>query len=541
MLYLTIASTGFEVFTMKTTRRGFNLSVGSTVAAISFAPAIVRPADHTARTNEGGLALDFWTAKETVALLEARKISSVELVDRAIGRIEALDSKLNAVVVRDFERARAAAVDADAAISRGERRPLLGVPITVKEANNVAGLPTTWGVPGTQHMIVSNDAVAVARLKAAGAIVLGKTNVPLMLADWQSYNSIYGTTNNPWDLDRTPGGSSGGGAAALAAGYVSLELGTDIAGSLRVPADFCGVFAHKPTYNLVPMRGIAPPGAHSLSVVIPVDLAVAGPLARSAGDISLALDVIAGPDDAEVIAYALTLPPPRHTDLKDFRVLVLDEHPLLPTAATVRAALNGMADRLAKAGSTVARVSALLPDLTRIGRVYVQLLMAFFGADVPEEVYRSLQSATAALPPDDVGLPAMRLRGSVISHRDWIKTDRVRGVIADQWRRFFRDWDVILCPVMPTPAFAHDHSDINARRMLIDGKEIPYADQSMWISIATLTGLPATAMPIDRSDDGLPIGMQIIGPYLEDRTTIAFADLVEREFGGFVAPRAFRD
>jgi amidase len=485
--------------------------------------------------------LNYQTTKNLVALLEARQVSAAELLDRAIARIEAHDGRLNAVVVRDFERARAAAAEADRALARGERRPLLGVPMTVKEAINVAGLPTTWGIPGTQHISVREDAVAVSRLKAAGAVLLGKTNVPLLLADWQSYNAIHGVTNNPWDLGRTPGGSSGGAAAALAAGYVSLELGTDLAGSLRVPAHFCGVFAHKPTHDLVPMRGIVPPGTPSLSVGVAVDLAVAGPMARSASDLALALDVIAGPDDAEAVAYKLALPPPRHVDLKDFRVLVLDHHPLLRTANSVHAALNKIAGSLAKIRTKVARTSSLLPDLEVMGRIYTQLLMAFSGADLPQEVYRQLQSAAATLPAENSSLTAMRLRGSLMSHREWIRTDRVRVGIADQLRRFFREWDVLLCPVMPTPAFLHDHSEINARRISIDGKEIPYTDQSMWIGTATLTGLPATAMPIGRSEEGLPIGMQIIGPYLEDRTTIAFAELLEREFGGFVAPPGFRN
>jgi amidase len=525
---------------MKDTRRAFILAAGSTAAALSIPHGVIRAAEDTARNNKGGLDLDYRTAKDLVALLQARQVTAIELLDRAIARIAAHDGKLNAVVVRDFERARAAAAEADKALARGDRKPLLGVPMTVKEAINVAGLPTTWGIPGTERIPVREDAVAVARLRAAGAVVLGKTNVPLMLTDWQSYNSIYGVTNNPWDVDRTPGGSSGGSAAALAAGYVSLELGNDIGGSLRVPANFCGVFAHKPTYGLVPMRGMGPPGTPSLSVPVPADLAVAGPMARSAGDLAHMLDVIAGPDDTEALAYRLALPPPRHTDLKDFRVLVVDQHPLLPTAGTVRAALDNIADRLARSGTTVARADPLLPDLSLIGRVYTQLLMAVFGADLPDDIYRQRQSVAATLPPGDVGLAAMRVRGSVMSHREWIGTDRIRTGIADRWRRFFREWDVVLCPVMPTPAFAHDHSDIGNRRIAVDGMEITYTDQSMWAGIATLAGLPATAMPIGRSDEGLPIGMQIIGPYLEDRTTIAFAELVEREFGGFSAPPVFR-
>jgi amidase len=476
------------------------------------------------------------SAGELAAALRARQISAVELLDQAIARIVAHDGAINAVVVRDFERARAAAAEADQALAAGDRRPLLGVPMTFKEAFNVAGLPTTWGIPGAEHAQAGEDAVVVRRLRAAGAVVIGKTNVPFMLYDWQSYNAIYGTTNNPWDLARTPGGSSGGGAAALAAGYVSLELGSDIAGSLRVPASFCGIFAHKPTHGLVPTRGHAPPGTPSLSVGVTVDLAVVGPMARSARDLALALDVTAGPDDAEAVGYRLALPAPRHADLGDFRVLLVDQHPLLPTSNVVRAALDRIADGLRKAGCRVATTSPLLPDLAFVGRTYTQLFMAFAAADLPDDRYRRLQDAAAKLPAGDMSLAALRLRGAAATHAQWIWLDRFRKGVADQWRRLFRDWDVVLCPVMPTPAFAHDHGEMESRRISVDGNDVPYADQSMWPSVATLTGLPATAMPIGRSGDGLPIGMQVIGPYLEDRTTIVFAELVERELGGFVAP-----
>jgi amidase len=356
----------------------------------------------------------------------------------------------------------------------------------------------------------------------------------------QSYNAIYGTTNNPWDLARTPGGSSGGAAAALVAGYVPLELGTDIGGSLRIPAHFCGVFAHKPTHGIVPMRGIAPPGTPSLSIPIQVPLAVAGPMARSAGDLALALDVLAGPDAADALGYRLELPPPRHADLRDFRVLVLDEHPLLPTAGSIRTALDGLADRLDKHGVTVARTNPQLPDLARIGRTFVQMLSAIFAADYPDDIYAGLKSRAAALPTEADSVAAARLRASIMSFREWVRTDRIRIGITNRWQHLFREWDVVLCPVTPTPAFAHDHSEMPARRMSVDGTEIPYGDQIMWNGNATLAGLPSTAMPIALSSDGLPIGMQIIGPSMEDRTTIAFAELVEREYGGFVPPPAFK-
>jgi len=306
---------------------------------------------------EASSAQAYRSAGELVKALVDRKVSSRELVDAAIGRIEALDGKINAVVVRDFDRARTAADAADAALAKGQRRPLLGLPMTVKEQFNIAGLPTTWGDPKFKDWKAEVDALAVQRLKAAGAIILGKTNVPINLRDWQSYNEVYGTTNNPWDLSRSPGGSSGGGAAALAAGFVPLEFGSDIGGSLRAPAHFCGVFSHKPSLDLVPQRGAGPPKTPANPVR--GDLAVIGPMARSAADLALALDVVAGPDElSEGIGYRLALPSPRHEGLAGFRVLVIDKHPLCPTEASITAALDGLAERLGKSGCTILRESA---------------------------------------------------------------------------------------------------------------------------------------------------------------------------------------
>src|SRR3954451_9028018 len=346
-------------------------------AAMSLVPAGRLLADDT----PSGIA--YRPAVELAHALASRQVSSRELIDAAVSRIEALDPKINAVVVRDFERARAAAEDADAALARGERRPLLGLPMTVKEQFNVAGLPTTWGFVDSSWR-PDADALAVQRLKAAGAIVIGKTNVPAGLADWQSYNNIYGTTNNPWDLSRPRGGSSGGSAAALAAGFVPLELGSDIGGSLRAPAHFCGVFSHKPSLDLVPQRGAGPPKTPANPVR--GDLAVIGPMARSAADLALALDVVAGPDElSEGIGYRLALPSPRHEGLAGFRVLVIDKHPLCPTEASITAALDRLAERLGKSGCTILRESAKMPDLALTARIYRELLSAFFSADIPPE------------------------------------------------------------------------------------------------------------------------------------------------------------
>jgi amidase len=483
----------------------------------------------------------FKTAAELSAALKAREVSAVELAQDAIGRIERHDNQINAICVRDFERALNAAREADAALARGETRPLLGIPLTVKESYNVAGLPTTWGMPAHKDFVAADDALSVSRVKDAGGVVLGKTNVPLGLGDWQSYNDIYGVTKNPFDLTRTPGGSSGGSAAALAAGYGPLSLGSDIGGSLRVPAFHCGVYAHKPTFALVPSRGHTPPPFQPLP--LDRDLAVIGPMARCAADLSLLLDVIAGPDPLENgKAYRLELPAPRHQVLKDFRVLVIDSDPVLPTDSVVRGAIEKLADDLGKAGLTVARTSPLLPDFAASSRLYMHMLMSFLGATFPQEVYAGAQSGAAKLSPDDRSLGAERLRGIVLSHRDWVLAEGGRARLKAQWRTLFESFDVVICPIMPTPAYKHDHSpEQEKRRIRIDDADHVYADQLAWPGIATLPGLPSTAIPLGFSPEGLPVGVQIVGPSLEDRTPLKLAELIEREFGGFVPPPMFAD
>ena len=481
--------------------------------------------------------LSYGTATELVQALQARKFSALELTDHVIARIEKLDGKLNAVVVRDFERGRAAAKAADAALARGERRPLLGIPMVVKESFNVAGLPTTWGVPEFKDWIAPEDATMVARVKAAGALILGKTNVPFLLGDWQSHNEIYGATKNPWDLARTPGGSSGGSSAALAAGFGPLSLGSDIGGSLRTPALYCGIYAHKPTLGLVPMGGHIVPG----TVLRENGLSVIGPMARSAADLSLTLDVTAGPEETrEGIGYRLALPAPRHRELKAFRVLIIDDHPLLPTAKTMRAAIERLAQQLAKAGVKVARTSPLFPDLAETGRLYMRLLMTALAVRWPADLYDDALATAKTLKPDDRSLIAERARGAVLSYREWAADDAARVRLQKQWSAFFREWDVVICPTMPTPAFPNDQATpISGRHIDIDGKNYSYFDQMVWPGVATTPGLPSTAAPIGVSETGLPLGVQIVGPYLEDRTPLMFAGLMEREFGGFVPPPGY--
>ena len=483
----------------------------------------------------------FQTATSLSAALAARKVSAVELARDAIARIERHDEKINAICVRDFERGLQAAREADAALARGERKPLLGLPLTVKESYNIAGLPTTWGIPQLKNFVANEDALAVTRVKEAGGVILGKTNVPLGLADWQSYNDIYGITRNPYDLGRTPGGSSGGSSAALAAGYGPLSLGSDIGGSLRVPAFHCGVYAHKPTFALAASRGHTPPPAPPLPNTR--DLAVIGPMARSAADLALLLDVIAGPDPLEEgKAYRLELPAPRHGALKDFRVLVIDTDPVMPTDSVIRGNIDKLAAELTKIGAKVERKSPLLPDFADSSRLYMRMLMSFLAASYPPDIYAAAQAAAQNLPANDTSLGAERLRGLTLSHRDWVIADGARARLRAQWRELFKQYDAVICPIMPTPAYPHDHSpDQEIRRIHVDGEPHVYANQLAWPGIATLPGLPSTAIPTGFSPDGLPIGIQIVGPWLEDRTTIKLAELIEREFGGFTPPPMFDD
>ena len=452
---------------------------------------------------------DYETATELLRDLRSRKVSAIELFEHAVDRIERVDAKINAVVVRDFEHARKAAKAADAARARGEDRPLLGVPMTVKEATDIAGQKTTWGFPGFSDFVAKEDAVTVKRLKDAGAIILGKTNVATFLADWQSNNPIYGRTNNPYDLTKTSGGSSGG-AAAVAAGMVPLDLGSDLGGSIRVPASFCGIYGHKPSYGAVPLRGVKPPRAPE-GAGIPIT--ALGPLARSADDIELMLGVLAGPDEMEATGYRLSLPKVRHDKLNAFRVLIFKHHPAAALDDEIAGALDSLSMQLERGGVKLARESALLPDPMETLECFGKMLGAVTSRGAPAQ-------------------------GKSITAHEWMDALDLQYRIRRKWAALFKSFDVVLAPAFGTPAFAHDDNS-GERKLVINGKSTPYAVQGAWSSLAGLGNLPATAAPVGMTSAGLPIGIQIIGPYLEDRTTIQFARLLEREFGGFRPPPAF--
>ncbi len=482
----------------------------------------------------------FSTATSLVGALRRGAIRAPELTELYIRRIERHDRTLNAVVVRDYTRAREQAVGAEHARGRGEHLPLLGLPITLKESINVTGLHTTCGVPDWKGFISQHDAPVAARTRAAGAVLLGKTNVPPMLADWQSANPIYGRTSNPWDLTRTPGGSSGGSAAAIAAGLSALEVGSDIGGSIRVPAAFCGIYGHRPSETLLPRSGQFPmPPLPNPAVV----MGVQGPLARGAEDLELALSVLAGPEVGEDVAWRVTLPAARRERLADFRVAVLPSIPWLPVDEQITAALHDLAGRLAKMGAVVKEAQPDgLGDHREYHGFYRTLLSAVTGARVDPDTRRQ-RVETFKRAGDEFSLAAARgLEGTA---GDYLLWNGRREQHRAAWRAFFREWDVLLAPAINVLAYPHierawpaDDSDLTLT-FTVEGRPVPYLHGLCYPALSTVPGQPATAFPAGLSREGLPIGLQAIGPYLEDLTPIRFAALLAREIGGFRKPSGY--
>jgi amidase len=472
--------------------------------------------------------------------LSRRELSAVELLDHFAGRVERLNPRVNAVVATNFEAARARAAAADRALARGEARGALhGLPMTVKDALELVEMPTTCGAPELAKHFAERNADSVERLLQAGAVLFGKTNLPIWAGDFQTYNEVYGTTSNPFDPTRIAGGSSGGSAAALAAGLTPLELGSDIGGSIRNPAHFCGVYGHKPTYGIVPIRGHipGPPGA-----LAPGDLGVVGPLARAPEDLDLALGVLAGPRPEDAIAWRLELPPARRGKLREFRVAAWLADPAgPPIAAEVAGLLAGAVERIAGAGARVDERARPALDAAESHATYLRLLYGVIGAGFPPQLIRGLEQALPSLSPDARGPFAELVRGSVGSHRQWVADDETRWRHRARWADFFRHFDVLLCPIMPLAAFPHDHSPMEARTVDVDGRAVPYFDLLFWAGLFVIAGLPSTVVPIGRTRAGLPVGMQVVSAHLEDRTAIGFARHLEDLIGGFVPPTGYAD
>jgi len=478
--------------------------------------------------------LAYRPAGELVRALAAREVSSLELLELYLGRVER--SRLNAVVTVDPEGARAAARAADDALVHGNSTGRLrGLPMTVKDVFETAGMRTTAGFPGLAEHVPSRDADAVARLRAAGAVVFGKTNLPVMAMDWQSFNPLFGVTDNPWDTSRTPGGSSGGSAAAVAAGLTGLELGSDIRGSLRVPAHFCGVFTLKPTFGVVPGRGHVPGPPGSLSSA---DMGVIGPIGRSADDLELALDVLAGPDSASAVAWGLRLPAARGTSLRDYRIAVWLDDPYCPVDGAALEVLREAVEALRHEGARLDE-QARPVELAEASRLYEALFEAAVSVGLPDPVFSALAAAASAPGAGDEPTALLQARAATMSHRDWLRLNEQRLQLAARWAEFFRSFDVLLCPVTPTAATPHDHSDDLAARMItVNGRERSVLEQSVWPGLAGAAHLPAAVVPVGRTREGLPIGMQVVAPRLEDRTAIDVARRIAQVLGGYERPPA---
>ena len=472
----------------------------------------------------------FASATEMLRALRKREIGALELLDAHLARVERWNGKLNAIIWTDLERARdtARALDAKPA---SDREPLHGLPMTVKESFDLAGARTTWGMPALKDNVARADSVVVERLRAAGAVVFGKTNVPFALGDLQSYNAIYGSTGNPWDPARTPGGSSGGSAAALASGMTPLEFGSDIGGSIRNPAHYCGVFGHKPSWGLVPVRGHAPPGALGEP-----DIAVVGPLARSAADLELALDVTAG---ADALAPGVRFELPRFRGSRHLRVALWPDDALAPVARAVSQRVRDVGRALRELGATVSDAPRPEFESAHALRVFGALLQSFLAAGFPAPVYDALAKRAAALDPSDHSDGAEMLRAQTLSHRGWFGFHEARERQRWAWQRFFQDWDLVVMPAAATSAFPRDEGPMEARRLDVDGSQQTHYQQMFWAGLTGVAFLPSTVIPTGPDANGLPIGVQLVGPAHGDRITLGAAAALEATGFAFRPPPGY--
>lgn len=462
----------------------------------------------------------FATASKLLHLLNQRKLSSRELLELYLARIARFNGRVNAVVYLDVEKALKRADLADKARDTGESwGPLHGLPMTVKDVNNVAGWPTTYGDPSDAEWRPATNAALIDRLINAGAIIFGKTNVPLHSADFQTFNSIYGSTRNPWDLTRSPGGSSGGSAAALACGFTPLELGSDIAGSIRAPAHFCGVFGHKPTHGILSDDGNLRRGAWIKS-----DLVTAGPLSRSAEDLELLLDVLAGPGGPAAKAWQLKLPGVRKTRLSEFRIGLLDDSPVAPIDIGYKEAIHEFVDKLEEAGASVERGASPSFDHAEANDVYIKLLRGTGAGRMSQNDFDRALEIAAELPRSDDSYRARLRRAQTQLHRDYIWAEEARARFNVAWAEFFERFDLLLCPVTLSAAYPVDEETIREdRKIVVSGRAVDYNDQLFWAGLSTLPSLPVTTIPIGSVEPGLPVGINVVGPYLEDKMTLAFA------------------
>ncbi len=459
------------------------------------------------------------SASELAAGIRAKEWSSRQLLDLYLDRIDRLDGRVNSVVTLDGERARAAADAADAALARGDAvGPLHGLPVTIKDAIETEGIRSTGGARELTDHVPTADAPAVARLKAAGAIVFGKTNLPRWSADFQTHNDLFGVTNNPWNLERTVGGSSGGAAAAVTAGFTSFELGTDIGGSVRIPSHCCGTFALKPSFGVIPQRGYL---SHVGGGKTDVDINVFGPITRSADDLDLLLGVLAGPEPERADAWRLDLPPCDAADLSELRIGTWLDDAASPVESEYLGLLRSAADRLADAGAGVDDDRPPV-DFARQRELFVRMI-------VP--------AMAPALAHDQTDEQADASSGS---HLAWLRAEEERAALRRTWSDWFAAHDLLLLPVMTVAAFPHDHDpDMFGRTIEIDGERRSLVSTIDWLGLIGIVGLPSAVVPIGRTGAGLPVGMQIVAPYLHDRRAVRAAQLVQEVLGGHEPPPGF--
>jgi amidase len=470
------------------------------------------------------------TARETIANLAARKISARELLGAQVARNGELASTLNCVVATDLEQANRTAQAIDDARTRGAPLgALAGLPMTIKDVFDVEGMPAVVGHPALRDRAKTcADADLVACVKKENAVIWGKTNVPLMASDFQSYNDVYGTTNNPYDVTRTPGGSSGGAAVALATGITALELGSDIGGSLRHPANFCGVFSLKPTWGALTQRGHVPPLPEHFC---DIDLNVVGPMARNAGDLRMLWNVLRGNAGSP------------QKDIEGARVILWDEEPGFPLARDVRAHVQHAADALQRHGAIIEKVKLPVRG-DELMDTYLELLMPIIAASYPDALYESFLSGREADlralrdGSGDVIGARFRLR-STASYREVLRAMTKRQAMKDKLAIFFDGGvDVILCPLGPVPAFKHSQDLPPTERTLeVDGATVPYMSLLTWIALATALHLPAMAIPAGQNTAGIPIGVQMIGPWHSEDRLFDFAYALEEDLGGFKPPK----
>ncbi len=472
------------------------------------------------------------SAISQAAMIEKGEISAVELLQLHFGRVDQLNGVLNAVIWQDRDGAMAEALACDEETAKGHSRgPLHGVPITVKESFDLAGSPTTWGIPEWADNIRPADSDAVKRYRAAGGIIYGKTNVPLNLVEWQSFNEIYGSTLSPWDKTRTPGGSSGGSAVAITTGMSALEVGSDIGSSIRNPAHYNGIFGLKPTWNAVSMQGHLPEGWYG-----DIDIGVGGPLARTAGDLTLATDILAGPSRFEGSQYALDLPADPRKNLKDFSVALMLGDDASPVDSTYLDALSAFAEKLEDAGAKVIRNRLPEIDSEAHFTMYLKMLGAALSFGMSDEDAIAAQEPFKDAVQDVQRVGGNRMSGMTLSHRAWMTLDNDRRIARLKFDAFFEDVDVILAPVCAGPAFLRDEEGSRQfRRIDVNGKAQLEPMQLFWSGYSGVVGLPSVVGPMDQIK-GLPVGYQAITGHGRDYTALAFARAVEAEIVGYMPP-----